>query len=410
MIYCQSMLGASRRLNDGSVISMASRKDSRNRVLKTGETQRENGTYQYRYIDPATGKRVSIYAPSLQELREKEKEIHKMLDLKLDTLQGNRLLGDQLGIYLETKLNLSTGSKKTYQTAAKTVKQYVISKTKLRSITPTQVKQTCIEWFKQGYSHDYINICYSLVRGALQMAYEDGYIQRNPCSFHLSSVLPDDDEESNSRPALTKEEKENLLQMVAKSTNPYDEFYYHVVVILCETGLRIGEFRALRDNDVNFKGGFINVHHQLTREGEYTRPKSKNAVRKIPMTQSVIESMRYLIDRAKTIRAKKQMTYAGIDNFIMLSKRNGLPVSNSAYSRAFARFEQEYKTVYEQEIIVSPHICRHTFCTNCVSGGLPLPSLPKLMGHGHISTSLGIYTDLEFQTVQEDFSKAAANF
>lgn len=388
---------------------MASRKDSRNRVLKTGEDQRENGTYQYRYIDPVTGKRVSIYAPTLQELREKEKEIQKMLDLKLDTLQGNRLLEDQLGVYLETKLNLRTGSKKTYQTAAKTVKQGAISKTKLRSITPTQVKQACIEWFKQGYSHDYINICYSLVRGALQMAYEDGYIQRNPCAFHLNSVLPEDDEESTSRPALAKEVKENLLQMIAESTNPYDEFYYHAVLILCETGLRIGEFRALRDNDVNFKDGFIDVHHQLTREGEYTRPKSKNAIRKIPMTQNVVDSMQYLIDRAKKIRAKKQMTYAGFDDFIMLSKRNGLPISNSTYSRAFTRFKQEYKDKYEQEIIVSPHICRHTFCTNCVSGGLPLPSLPKLMGHAHISTSLGIYTDLEFQTIQEDFSKAAAS-
>ena len=389
---------------------MASRKDNRNRVLKTGEVQRENGTYQYRYTDPVTGKRVSIYAPTLQQLREKEKEIQKMIELRLDTLQGNRLLGDQIDVYLETKLNLRTGSKKTYQTAANTVKQCVISKTRLRSITPTQVKQTLIEWFKHGYSHDYLNICYTLVRGALQMAYDDGYIQRNPCAFHLKSVLPEDDEdETSSRPPLTKEEKENLLQMVAKSTNPYDEFYYHVVLILCETGLRIGEFRALRDGDVCFEDGFINVHHQLTREGEYARPKSKNAVRKIPMTQSVIDSMHYLIDRAKKIRAKKQMTYAGFDDFIMLSKRNGLPVSNTAYSRAFSRYEEEYKAKYGQEIIVSPHICRHTFCTNCVSGGLPLPSLPKLMGHAHISTSLNIYTDLEFQTIQEGFSKAAAN-
>ncbi len=62
------------------------RKDNRGRVLKTGETQRKDLTYDYRYKDPATGKRVSIYRPTLQELREEEKKIQKMLDEKMDTL------------------------------------------------------------------------------------------------------------------------------------------------------------------------------------------------------------------------------------------------------------------------------------------------------------------------------------
>ena len=85
------------------------RKDNRGRVLKTGETQRK-GTlaYEYRYKDPASGKRVSIYRNTLQELREEEKKIQKMLDEQMDTLQGNRTLEDQLDIYLKTKLNLRT--------------------------------------------------------------------------------------------------------------------------------------------------------------------------------------------------------------------------------------------------------------------------------------------------------------
>lgn len=177
--------------------------------------------------------------------------------------------------------------------------------------------------------------------------------------------------------------------------------------ILCETGLRIGEFRGLRIGDIDFENGVIDVHHQLTREEEYTPPKTKNATRKIPMTTNVMSSMRYLISRAEKIREKKSVTYAGLSDFIMLSKRNGLPVSSYTYARTFTRFETEYKDKYGEELIVSPHICRHTFCSNCAAGGMPPKSLQKLMGHANFSISMDVYCDLEFSTIKRDFAQAS---
>lgn len=47
------------------------RKDNKNRVLKEGEYQRTNGSYEYKWRDKI-GKRHSIYSKSLEELREKE--------------------------------------------------------------------------------------------------------------------------------------------------------------------------------------------------------------------------------------------------------------------------------------------------------------------------------------------------
>ena len=52
------------------------RKDKSRVVLKTGEGQRNNGTYYYRWQD-RKGKRHYLYAKSLPELREKEKEVQK---------------------------------------------------------------------------------------------------------------------------------------------------------------------------------------------------------------------------------------------------------------------------------------------------------------------------------------------
>ena len=53
---------------------VAKRKDNKGRVLKEGESQRANGTYEYKYRDIFNNRR-SIYAKTLEELREKENDI-----------------------------------------------------------------------------------------------------------------------------------------------------------------------------------------------------------------------------------------------------------------------------------------------------------------------------------------------
>ena len=52
------------------------RKDRSGRVLKEGESQRKDGSYDYRWRTP-DGRRHSIYAKSLELLREKEEELQE---------------------------------------------------------------------------------------------------------------------------------------------------------------------------------------------------------------------------------------------------------------------------------------------------------------------------------------------
>ena len=52
------------------------RKDDKNRVLKEGEYQRANGTFEYKWRDKK-GKRHSVYAKTLEELRKREIDVLK---------------------------------------------------------------------------------------------------------------------------------------------------------------------------------------------------------------------------------------------------------------------------------------------------------------------------------------------
>ena len=53
------------------------RKDSKNRNLLTGESERKDGTYMYRYTD-IYGKRHTVYAPNLNELRQKKSRFKRI--------------------------------------------------------------------------------------------------------------------------------------------------------------------------------------------------------------------------------------------------------------------------------------------------------------------------------------------
>lgn len=64
------------------MISMA-RKDNKGRNLRTGESQRSDGRYMYRYKDEITGKRITIYDMDLASLREQEKRSIKIWMISL---------------------------------------------------------------------------------------------------------------------------------------------------------------------------------------------------------------------------------------------------------------------------------------------------------------------------------------
>ena len=66
-----------RKLQGGIIImAQARRKDKARTVLRKGEGQRSNGTYYYRWQDKK-GNRHYLYAKSLQDLREQEKQVEK---------------------------------------------------------------------------------------------------------------------------------------------------------------------------------------------------------------------------------------------------------------------------------------------------------------------------------------------
>ena len=82
----------------------------------------------------------------------------------------------------------------------------------------------------------------------------------------------------------------------------------------------------------------------------------------------------------------------GHSDFIFLNKK-GLPMYGVAYATEFSAMIKKYNKHNEEQLPkISPHILRHTFCTNMAKNKELSPAdLQKIMGHESIVTTLGYY-------------------
>lgn len=94
------------------------RRDSARRVLRTGESERKDGRYQYRYLDNH-GVRRTVYADTLTQLREKETEIRQDLENGIDYAGGMETVYELVKRYIMMKRASRYNTKQGYKTVLK---------------------------------------------------------------------------------------------------------------------------------------------------------------------------------------------------------------------------------------------------------------------------------------------------
>ena len=172
------------------------------------------------------------------------------------------------------------------------------------------------------------------------------------------------------------------------------------------TGLRISEFCGLTIRDVDFQNKKITVNKQLRRDpkGRYyiTKTKTKSGERFIPMSEAVQQAFQRAIKKRK--KPKKEYMIDGISGFIFLTQE-GKPKVAVHYQMTMHRILKTYNQTHEEQwkIPLTPHVMRHTFCTDLVNSGMDLKSVQYLMGHSNIRTTLNIYAHSDFKTAQRAF-------
>lgn len=391
------------------------RRDSKNRILRTGESQRKDGRYAYKYID-AFGKPQFVYAwkpvptdrtPAGKRedisLREKVEEILQDKNDGIDTAGKKMTVYELFKKYLKQQRNARASTQNTYHYLLEFLKKDKFGARSIDTVKISDVKTWLLELKENGLAYGTVLFYKRALKPAFKMALHDDCIRKNPFDFSLSSVMKND---TQSRQALTQEQEEKLLAFV-QSDVCYQKHYDEIIVLL-RTGLRISEFCGLTVNDLDFTNRVINIDHQLIklkRNYIVQPPKSENGVRQIPMSDEVYQSLKNIL---KHRRKQKELEIDGYKDFLFIN-RNGNPNVAMNYEAVFRSLVNKYNSKHEEQLPrITPHVMRHTFCTRLANAGMNPKALQYVMGHSNITITLNLYAHASLETVKAELQRFVA--
>lgn len=389
------------------------RRDSKHRVLRAGESIRADGKYQFKYhVD---GKPHFVYSWKLEptdklpagkkpclSLRELEKQIGYDLESQSDPMRKNITVSELVERYLSTKTGAKHSTVANYNFVRNILKNEPFGEKKIAEIKTSDAKLFLIKMQSDGKGYSTVKTVRGVLRPAFQMAVDDDILNKNPFEFQLAGVVVND---SHTRNAITKEQMRQFLKFV-HDDNCYCK-YYEVVYILFHTGMRISEFCGLTLRDIDLKKRIINIDHQLQRTSDMRyvieSTKTNAGTRKLPITEDVARCFRAIIeDREPPQREKFIDGYAG---FLFYDK-DGNPLVAMHWEHRFNNMVKRYNEIYRVQMPnITPHICRHTYCSNMAKSGMNPKTLQYLMGHSEIGVTLNTYTHLGLEDATDELKR-----
>lgn len=390
-----------------------SRRDSKHRVLRRGESIRADGKYQFKYH--INGKPHFVYSWRLEptdklpmgkkpclSLRELEKQIGYDLDSQMDPLGKNITVVELVDRYLKTKTGVRDSTRAGYKTVQRILQKEAFGGKKISQIKVSDAKLFLIKLQSDGRGYSSIHSIRGVLRPAFQMAVDDDVLHKNPFGFELATVIVND---SVTREAITRAQMRKFLKFI-HDDNVYCK-YYEVVYILFHTGMRISEFCGLTLRDIDLENRIINIDHQLLRtsEGKYVieATKTNAGTRKLPMTEDVFRCFQAIIEDREKPRYEKILD--GYTGFLFTDK-DGKPLVAMHWEHRFNHMVKRYNDIYRVQMPnITPHVCRHTYCSNMAKSGMNPKTLQYLMGHSDIGVTLNTYAHLGLEDAADELKR-----
>ena len=390
------------------------RKDDKGRILHNGEVQRKDGRYQFKYVDADGATRV-VYSWRLNHsdatpmgkartlsLREMERQIQADLFDHIVTNGRNMSVLELAKKYVETKTGVRPTTKAGYHTVINFLKKDSLGRKRIDTVHISDAKCWLIKLQKNGKSYSSIHSIRGVLKPAFKMAVDDDLIRKNPFDFELATVVYND---SHTREAITREELRNFLRFVKE--DPHYCRYYEGIYILFHTGSRISEFCGLTISDIDFQSHKISVNHQLQKRGKsgyyIEKTKTSSGTRELPMTPEVEECFRKIITNRRPPKVEPMVD--GYSGFLYFDKDGSIAYSLH-WDHYLQHIVQKYNSVYKVQMPkITPHVCRHTYCSHMANSGMNPKTLQYLMGHAEIGTTMNVYTHVNFEDAQEEIRK-----
>ena len=332
------------------------RRDSKGRILHTGESQRTDGKYLYKYVD-AFGNTKYVYAwrltptdptpkgkrekPSLREL---EQQIRRDIEDGIDST-GKKMTLCQLYAKQNTqRANVKKSTQKQREQLMRLLKEDKLGARSIDTIKPSDAKEWALRMKDKGFSYNTINNHKRSLKASFYIAIQDDCVRKKPFDFKLSEVLENDTKE---KVALTEEQ-----------------------------------------------GYYIET------------PKTKSGTRQVPLSRETIQAFQRVMKKRPKA---KPFVIDGRGNFLFVNHK-GKPKVAIDYNMLFVRMVKKYNKHHKDNPLphITPHTLRHTFCTRLASKNMNPKDLQYIMGHSNISITMNWYAHASVDTAKSEVQRLIA--
>ena len=366
-------------------------------VITGSYVERKDGRLEYRiYLGKDNlGKRCykSVYGKNKSEIRKKIKEVDIDPIKQLDNVEGVLFKDFALNwmrTYKKPKLK-PVSYDRLEQTYNRVCEEFGYSQT--GSITTDEL-QEFINLLAKNKAYSTVKKHYEFLKNVFEHAVKTNKLDFNPC---LAVELPKERNmpvKTKKVEILTQEETEAIYKFNETLRQSTNQFFKHVPVLLImlNTGIRVGEMLALEWSDIDFNKKKMVINKTLTRaksrdeagnvigktkETFSSSTKTTSSERVIPINDVTIE----LLMQIKEYNKRNK-----IETLYVASAAGGGYVSERNLLRTFSSV---------LGVIGAPHYAihslRHTYASRLLKAGIHVSVVSKLLGHADINTTYKTY-------------------
>lgn len=365
--------------------------------LAAGTRKRADGTLEKRFsID---GKRYSVYGKNAAEIAEKEQEMREQIKAGMYTKNAMLTIGEYFGYWIDEKgKTAKQNTLRVYESMYTKHIEPSMKERRIRDIERREIVELQNRLIDKGVSVYSVNYTMMVLKAMLSDAVRDDIIKVNPAA-NIRSIKEDREKASKTiHRALTEKEQKAFMSEAAS------EYYYELYAFLLCTGMRIGEATALTWADIDYINKEIHITKTVSydKEGKQiiTTPKSKSAVRDIPLTDTARDVLK---------KQKSKMALLNGSNIIPMNNRifnaeNGSMVRNRTVNATIEHVLDRLEKKGNKIEPIAAHCFRDTFATRFIEQGGQPQTLKAILGHSTLAMTMDLYAHVLPNTKQKEMN------
>ena len=331
----------------------------------------------------------AVYGKTSKEVKTKMKELQNEI-VKYSVVNFPKISIDELLNDWKTSIKKYELKPSSYDRLEQTIKNNIVPYLgflRASSITSNDIQNYINELTEKGYSYSTIKKAYNALNAALSLAVERDYIRKNPCS---SVRLPKQIQRSKSDIEFFDDGEVDIIMnssIKRYKTGRYIYKHGYAIILLLNTGMRVGELLALKWKNVDLIGKQIHVTE--TRGQIIERYNNEKRYVMADRSTKTMSGDRYIPINKKSEEALLYFKSLGYNNPYVMANSDYNVITYRNLFRVMSNI-LKYNNINHGSL----HTLRHTFATKLFRNGIDVKVISELLGHSDIRVTYDIYTHI----------------